>query len=227
MTKDQELVAWGAGGLLALGLIWKSDEVVAVAKDITTRGSKLTRSTLVDGVVQEMPDALAFAAAKVYGLPISTDVYSAARMVRSEGIAQGRLRLHIMYNDAEELGWSPTKITTYADISNIKGAQPHPIANGHYGEQYSKNVGGQPATRRYASYADPYRSDVDLVLQVRQERAQGIDPTMGSTRFIDKSSMGGVQPGSPTYAAKLAEWRAGGYEPIETDNGDFVMFRRV
>ena len=225
-THDEELAIVG-GGLLLATLMFARPAARAVV-DLTTRGKRLSHSTMVNDVVVESPAALAGEAAATFGLPFSRDVYALMRMVRSEGGSsdEKRLKVHVALNDAKALGWSWERLMTYADNLDLPGGQAHPTANGHYGRQYTNKLTPR-AGRRYSTAADPYENDARIVLTALDEHNAGIDPTGGARKFLDKDAMGGGQPGTSSYEAKAAQWRSEGWEPTPIAGTDLVLFHRV
>lgn len=232
MKREEQLAWWGAAGAAALALWWKGRIIVDTATDLINRGDLLTSAPMGDdGVVLGTPDELADQASAVLGRYVHPDTYSGARMIRSEGAAAGLLRAHVALNDARALGWTMRKLITYAIVSHSSPVQLHPAANGLYGEQFvptDRAPDGIPITRRYASSKDPHAGDVLTYEQAVAEQAQGIDPTMGAVKFVDKSSLG-IQVGSSKYEAIVARWGAQGLQPFTVDgwSDDFVVFRKA
>lgn len=232
MRRDEELAWWAAGAAAVLAVIWKGRVIVDAATDVINRGAQLTSAPLGDdGVVIGTPDDLAAEASGVMGRMIHPDVYSGARMIRSEGAAAGLLRAHVALNDAAALGWTMRRLITYAIVSHSKPAQLHPAADGLYGEQFvpsDRAPGGVPISRRYTSSKDPHAGDVLTFEQAVAEQAQGIDPTGGAVKFVDRSSLG-IQIGSSRYDDLVARWGKEGLAPFTVDgwSDDFVVFRRV
>lgn len=225
-SADSERLALAGVAVVGGVMLWPKARNAVV--DVFVRGEKLSTSHMVNDVVVENPAALAGEAASTYGMPFSREVYAAARMSRSEGgsPAEKRLKLHVLFNDAQGLGWSVEKTLLYADDLDTPGGNRHPTAAGHYGRQYTDKVNPR-AQRRFSSARDPYRGDVDLVLSVMDERDQHIDPTGGARKFIDKDAMGGGQPGTTTYERKAAQWAAAGWAAVPIENTDLVLFRRA
>lgn len=219
-VKDQDLLLWG--GLLALGgvAIWKRQTIM----DTITRGKRLTYTTVgVDGVVHDDPDDLVDQASHVVGRNLPLELYSLARMKRSEqGQDDGRLRVHVALNDAAAHNWSTQFALTYSTNAGARGM---------YGEQFTpkeRAPGGVRSVRRYSTSKDPYEGDLLIVEQVLLERAQGIDPTGGAEKFVDRSSFG-AQEGTGSYDAVVASWAAEGLHPFTVPgySDDLVVFRRA
>jgi hypothetical protein len=144
------------------------------------------------------------------GREISTDVYSIARVVRSEGALEANPRAHVVLNDAAALGWTPTRLVTYSqDGSKL----------GRYGKQ---------SGRRYATSSDPYEADVVAAELASAEYFTGTDITGGATKFVDKGAFG-VQQGTGSYAALVESWGKSGLEPYNVPGfpSSFVVFRRA
>jgi hypothetical protein len=173
-----------------------------------------------DGRVHDAPESLARLASAYMGRPVSLDVYALARMVASETDADhpetAPLRVHIALNDLvdlnarKHLGWTPADLITYST---------QPMHRGFFGEQH---IG-----RRYASTKNPTAEDVFTVEQVLSDRAEGIDPTQGALKFVDKLSMG-RQKGSGAFDALASSWAAEGLHPgtIAGMPEHFIVFRR-
>lgn len=220
---------WGialAAGALALAIEDGPEGVVRKMVDINKRGSKVTKSTYVSrlGVVTTPAEELRGAASAFLGRPISQNVYAAARMIRSEGVTQGEVRLHVALNDLRTFKYAKNlyELLTYST---------DPKRRGLYGAQWSGSVPAdgylKQNARRYSTIGDPYEFDIQLAEKVLAERAAGIDRAFGAVKFIDKSSMGGVQPGTVSFAAKNAEWIAGGYTAFSLPQygNDLVLYK--
>lgn len=226
---DVDLYLMGAAGLGLVALAaWKGEEitnaVVDTVTDVVSRGTRLTHAAPgPDGVVPIRPDALRLTAAGVLGYDLVQDAYDLARMIRSEGASAGILRAHVALNDADDLGWTVHGTITYST---------NPAANGWFGEQFTSAArapNGVKSSRRYATTKDPYAGDVEIAQQAMLEHVQGIDPTGGAVKFVDKSSMGGVQAGSGSYADLVERWAAERLQPFNVPgySDDLVVFRRV
>jgi hypothetical protein len=222
-VRDEEWLGLAALGLVGGLLIWQRDAIIETVVDIVNRGDRLTFVAAGDnGQAMADPGALRAQASLMLGREITQDVYSLARMIRSEGAAQGRIRAHVAMNDAHELGWSLHQLITYSTNN---------FARGLYGQQYTPAANapaGIASKRRYASTKDPHAGDVEVVEAAIAERAAGVDPTGGGVKFVDKSSMG-VQTGSGSYAELVKSWAADGLRPFTLPGGgaDLVVFRRV
>lgn len=219
MWTDEE--KWVLGGLAAVGLaLWGRRMATAVADtvvDFVGRGPRLTFTSLDSaGDIPNSPDELVASASAVLGRQIAPPAYALGRMARSEGIAQGALRIHVALNDMEDLnarrgfGWDPVDLITYSTDSNSRG---------YYGQQLG---------RRYASTDDPYAGDIILAENTLAEHGRGIDPTGGGIKFVDIKSFG-VQKGTGSYADTVAKWATEGLAPfgVPGESSDFVVFRRV
>jgi hypothetical protein len=201
-------------GLGGVGLLFWGKQIKNTVVDVIGRGAKLTSTTLdAAGVVQTDPRDLAAQASAVMGRPVSLDVLALSRMVRSEGVDAGDLRVQVALNDLNDLnerkgyGWSAFDLITYST---------DPSARGKFGSQLH---------RRYASSRDSYQADVQLVeLAMRN----GFDATGGAIKFVDKSSFG-VQEGTGSYADLVERWAADGLQPFAVPgySDDFIVFRRV
>lgn len=180
--------------------------------DVFAKGDRLSYGTLgPDGTVLDDPETLRQAASARYGSDIDRSVYALARMLRSEGAKQGDVRVHVALNDLMALGWAdPFTLITYSTDAAKKGK---------YGSQ---------ATRRYASPQDPYTGDVQTVLAAMNAHDSGDDPSQGATKFVDVSSMGGVQPGTTSYDALVARWAPEGLQPFTLPQygTDLVFFKK-
>lgn len=168
-------------------------------------GKRLTNAPIgPDGNVAMTPVDLAFAASQVVGYPVSTDLYSLARMLQSEGGSDGNLartmRGWVVYNDAKSLGWSITRLVTFSNDEN---------KNGRYGEQ---------SGRRYSTAHDPYEGDLKDAAALMQAFASGPqgDPTNGATKFTD-----GIEP--------PPAWISEGYVAERRDDArsGFIIYRKV
>lgn len=204
-----------AGGM---ALLWFRKETA----DVFIRGSKLTASVLgPDGVVVNDPQSLAAQAAINYGNAIPIEVYSLARMIRSEGAMEGEVRGHVALNDLADLGWSSLHyLLTYSTAA---------WARGKYGKQHSvRPSDGAKQTRRYATSKDPYQGDVKLALKVLSDRSRGFDPTGGAVKFLDREAMAS-QEGSRGFDAVNARWTADGLVPytLPQYGDDLVLYRRA
>lgn len=221
---------WGGGLALAALALWKREAIADVVSmsarsvyDVIKRGAKLTEAPAgTNGLVPIDPELLRKRASAVMGFDVLLDVYSAARMLRSEGAAAGEIRVHVAMNDAAALGWSLHQVITYSSNAEARGL---------YGEQFTpaaRAPGGVASKRRYASPRDPYAGDVEVAMQAMVDHRSGLDPTEGATKFVDKSSMG-VQEGSGSYADLVARWGADGLRPFTLPGygPDLVVFRRV
>jgi len=222
---DDQLLLWGGLGVgLAVLAWWKGPDVVEAVRDVVTRGDRLTYTDVgVDGQIADEPEQLRAQAAIALGRDagdLLLDVYSAARMVRSEGAARANIRTHVLLNDAAEKGWSVHQTVTASNPS---------LASGRYGQQYTPvGPGGYKTVKRYSTARDPYRADVYAVEEAMVEHRNGLDPTGGAVKFLDISSMGGVQQGTGSYAAKVADWAKEGLRPFTLPgDSDLVVFRRV
>jgi hypothetical protein len=195
-----------------------------VVNDVVTRGKKLTSGHMgPGGVIKESPESLRKMASVAYGSEISADVYALARMLRSEGNAQGALRVHVLLNDLKGFPYAhtPFEMATYST---------DPARRGKFGEQYTAPGEGFTVAnkRRYATSKDPYAGDVDLALSALNEYRQGIDRAQGASKFIDKSSMG-KQAGTRSFAAVNQEWKNSGYDPFSLPEygNDLVLYRKA
>lgn len=220
---DDELLAYGGAAVL-LGLaVWKRDAVAVAAGYVVNafeRGERLSHSTVVDGVVTESPDDLVAQASSVVGYDVDPDLYALARMGRSEGVDGMAYRMHVALNDLAELQRTyGTRV--YSSLSALLTHSKVARADGHFSQQY--------LGKRQASSKDPYVGDLRLAEQVCDERAAGVDPTGGATKFVDVDAFTSQPGADKTYDEVLAEWIADGYEPSHlpgaTDN--FVVFRRT
>ncbi len=222
-------MAIGAASLIGF-VLWKwgvSAPVVLAGWVLNTfeRGSKLSQSTVVSGVVAESPEVLLDQASAVLGFTADLDTYSLARMGRSEGVDGEEYRMHVLLNDLYEL---QTRYgSTYATVTDLLVHSKNDRASGHYSAQ---DLG-----KRYATTKDPYEGDYALAQKVLADRERGIDIADGATHFVDKSGPFWIDygdgPVKSTYADLVAWWARPGSNLIPfgadgaTDN--FVMFKRA
>lgn len=218
-----EAALWGTGlGLLAL-VVWKREEIVNVAKDLITRGTRLTTAEAGDnGLVMIAPEQLRTLASVVMGREIAQEVYDLARMIRSEGAAAGNIRAHVALNDAADLSWTLHQLLTYSTNTFVRG---------WYGEQFTpaaRAPGEVKSVRRYATSKDPHAGDVLTAELAIAEHAQGVDPSGGAVKFVDKASLGS-QEGARSYEDIVAAWGADGLRPFTLPgySADLVVFRRA
>lgn len=222
---------WAAAGTCAAAFVYFNDEAgpEGVRKSMANlgmRGKRITKSVYVSslGIVTDTPESLRAAASEVLGRSITNEVYAAARMIRSEGAAQGEVRLHVAFNDLKTFRWA-------TNIFQLLTYSTDPKRKGLYGAQYSGSVPSagyvKANARRYSTIGDPYESDVALAEKVIAQRQMGIDKALGAVKFIDKSAMGGVQPGTVAFSTKNAEWIAGGYTPFTIGGHDDLVLYRV
>jgi hypothetical protein len=158
------------------------------------------------------------------GIDISPDAYALARMIRSEGAAQGLLRAHVAMNDAATFQYA-------SDLFGLLTFSNDTTRRGMFGKQWSPAVPpSYPVAnaRRYSTASDPYEGDVNMALAAIAERANGIDRAQGAVKFIDKGSMG-VQLGSKPFDAIDASWRSEGLQPFTlADYGDnLVLYKKA
>ncbi len=229
VTRNEELVLLASIGVLGGVAVWQRRTIM----DTITRGKRLTYTTtghadadgtwINDGIIPDDPAELAAQAGAVMGRDLPQELYDLARMLRSEkGNDDGRLRVHVALNDAAAHNWSTHFTITYSTNASAKG---------WYGEQFTpadRAPGGVKSVRRYSTARDPYEGDIAIVEQVLLERAQGIDPTGGAEKFVDRSSLG-AQEGSSSYDDIVARWASEGLQPFTVPgySDDFVVFRRA
>ena len=227
----EEPWSWFAalGGLVVLVATPKGKSVMsdAVSKVGTVfKGPRMSQGLFLEslGIVTTSPEYLRAQASEAMGESLTNDVYALARMIRSEGAKQGEVRAHVALNDLETLPFlhgSLFGLLTYSTDEKRRGL---------YGAQWSKAVPPKYPTqnaRRYATIQDPFRSDIELAKRVLSDRAAGVDKSQGATKFIDKSGMGGVQPGSKSFESVNSEWVKGGYVPFQLAEygDDLVLYR--
>lgn len=201
-------------GMDAVGqLTTAASDATFLLTDVFVKGKRLSHGTLdATGTVVEDPEALRAAASVVLGRDIDRNVYALARMLRSEGAKEGDLRVHVALNDLADLGWSDAfNLITYSTVA---------AARGRYGNQLH---------RRYSSAQDPYEGDVLTVEQAITNHDAGFDPAQGATKFVDKSSMGGVQAGTSSFDALVQRWGADGLSPFTVPEygDDLVLFKKA
>lgn len=210
-----------AGAAVGGAALWKyggnpvAPAVVAAGYvvNVFARGSVLSSSTIVNGVVQPDPETLRQQASSVLGFDADADTVALARMGRSEGVDGMEYRMHVALNDLATLPYgSILELMTHSKIA---------AADGYFSQQREG--------KRYSTSRDPYQGDYQLAAQVRQDHANGIDPSGGAVKFVDKSAFA-TQPGATeTYDDIVAEWGAQGLTPVENLPGcssDFVIFVR-
>ena len=225
VTDDEKLLLGGAAAAAAVLGISHRKEIV----DVIKRGQKLTRSSWLGGskgaygVIEQDPEALLAVAQMQMGRAFPLDIYSLARMIRSEGATEARARAHVAFNDLNRFRYADTmhELLTYST---------DPQRRGRFGVQYSPAAGpfSKANKRRYATSRDPYEGDVLWAERVWNERARGIDPTKGAVKFLDKSVMG-KQPGSVSFPEKDAQWRREGLigYTLPEFGDDLVLYRRA
>jgi len=211
----------GFGGII---LAFEGPNIASAVTDVISRGSHISYGTLNEsiGIVNEDPEALRAAASQRLGIVLDADTYALARMIRSEGAAQGELRAHVALNDLADLGWSSLfYLLTYSTDPQRKGL---------YGMQYSPAV---PPTypkanaRRYSTSQNPYAGDARLALKVLADRANGVDKALSAVKFLDKSGLL-AQAGAKRFETTDASWRGEGLEPFSLPEygTDLVLYRR-
>jgi hypothetical protein len=224
--KDPAVIVTGAGIGAAFLLLGGGKAIVDVTRDVFARGSHVSYGTLDGplGIVIESPEALRYAASQRMGFDIPQDAYALARMIRSEGAAQGLLRAHVAMNDLISFPYANTlfELLTFSNDTKRRGV---------YGVQYSGPVPPDypnANARRYSTSANPYEGDVQTAIHAIDERNQGIDRASGATKFIDRDSMG-AQIGSRSFEVVNASWVADGMEPFTLpEYGDnLVLYRKA
>ena len=201
---------WGAGTVAGVQV------VAGYVANVFARGSHLTSSTLVNDVVQETPAELEAAAANVLGFVPDADTYALARMGRSEGVDGMEYRMHVALNDLDQL--RAHYPSTYGSVVALMTHSKVARADGHFSRQ---NLG-----KRYATTSDPYEGDYKLAAQVIADHAQGVDPTGGATKFVDKDGPLYVGGQRATFDELAAAWGQEGLTPttLEGASDNFVVF---
>jgi hypothetical protein len=201
-------------------------ELANVTTDVFTRGNHVTYGTLDPtlGIVLESPSNLRDAAGQRMGIVLDDNAYALARMIRSEGAAEGLLRAHVAMNDAATFPYA-------SDLFGLLTFSNDPQRRGVYGAQWSPAVPPnypKANARRYATSKDPYEGDVNMAIAAIAERANGVDRADGAVKFIDKSSMG-VQLGSKSFEEIDAAWQGDGLIPFTlADYGpDLVLYKKA
>jgi len=201
---------WGAGPVAGAQIV---ADYVANAFE---RGRHLSSSTLSEGVVLETPAELQSRAAAVLGFMPDADTLALARMGRSEGVDGMAFRMHVLLNDLDNLRahYPSTYGSVVALLTHSKVAR----ADGHFSAQ---GLG-----KRYSSAKDPYEGDYALAAQVLEEHAQGIDPTGGATKFVDRDGPLYVDGQRATFDELAASWGREGLTPttIAGASDNFVIF---
>lgn len=186
-----------------------------------TRGNKLSESTIVDGVVQEIPEVLNDMAEAVLGFRPDPDTYALARMGRSEGVDGMEYRMHVALN---MLAYDQSRYGTniYSSFEALATHSKNSRADGHFSAQGL----GKP----FSTSKDPYEGDYALAQKVLADRAAGIDPTNGGLKFVDKSGPFSIDGETATYSDIVALWGKDGYTPLAPLPGassNFVVFVNV
>lgn len=212
-----------AGTAVAAGWIelkWGAVAAVQIAggyvSNVFARGSVLSSSTVVAGVVQESPDDLATAAAGVLGFAPDADTLALARMGRSEGVDGMEYRMHVALNDLASLqaSYGPG---VYSSILALMIHSKNAAADGHFSKQ---NLG-----KRYSTAHDPYEGDYALAQQVQADHAAGVDPTGGATKFIDKSGPLYVNGVKVDYDTFVQSWAPLVPTTLPNATDNFVVFQ--
>lgn len=214
MELSQRQIAMGALALGGLLLLWKfGTRAAGYVVNVFERGARLNHTTAVDGIVPDEPDNLIAEAAAVMGEEIGDDTYALARMGRSEGVDGMEFRMHVALNDLEALQVRHGR-GVYSSVLAMMLHSKDPEADGRFS--------AQSRGKRYATTRDPYAGDVQLARKVRTDRENGIDPTFGAVKFVDKS-------GLDDYPALVASWAKEGLEPLTLDGAsdNFVVFTRT
>lgn len=221
---ERQWAILGGAALVAGFVEWKWGAVAAVeiaggyVSNVFARGSVLSSSTLVAGVVQESPDDLAAAAAGVLGFTPDPDTLALARMGRSEGVDGMEYRMHVALNDLAYLqGQYGTGV--YSSVLALMIHSKVASADGHFSKQ---SLG-----KRYSTAHDPYAGDYALAQQVQSDHASGIDPTGGARQFIDKDGPLYVDGVLASYADFVAERATEGLAPTTLPNAtdNFIVFQ--
>jgi hypothetical protein len=225
---EKQILGWGG---LAAGLgfvLWKwgnpvtaIDLVAQWASNLVGRGSVLSSSTLVSGIVAEDPASLNDQASVVLGFDSVQDTYSLARAGRSEGVDGMEYRMHVILNMLQD-DQSKYGLGVYSSVTALAIHSKTAAANGHYS--------GQGHGKPFSTAHDPFESDYALALKVQADHDSGIDPTNGAVKFVDKSGPFYINDVKVTYADIVASWASEGLTPVEdlpgaTDN--FVVFVRA
>jgi hypothetical protein len=181
------------------------------------RGHKLSTGTLTDGVVEETPEQLGIQAAMVLGFVPDPNVLALARMGRSEGVDGMEYRMHVAINDLRYLQ-SVLGSGVYSSLLVLMTHSKVAAANGHFSAQ---RLG-----KRYSTAADPYEGDYQLAQKVLADDAQGVDPTGGARKFVDKSGPLYVDGQKATFDELAASWAGEGLRPVQLDGAsdNFVVF---
>lgn len=244
----EDPVVWGTAALFVGGYFYfgqpTPQAIVGGVKDVFTKGSRLTYGVMDSrGIVITSPDALLNALETRLGYVVDQDVQALARMIRSEGAAEGNARAHVALNDLARLQMASLfDLLTYSTAS---------WSRGWFGKQasfkYRAKDGGETwnradaavdseghftildkQVRRYSTAQDPYDGDIATARQAIAEHAAGIDPTGGAVKFLDKSGLR-AQEGAGSYAGILAKWGEEGLVAFTLPElgDDFVLFRRA
>lgn len=224
---EQQWLYFGVGAAGAAFVMWKWGDPATVAElatgyivNVFDRGDRLSSSTVSSGVVNESVDELLAQASSTLGFDADADTYALARMGRSEGVDGEEYRMHVALNDLAQLQETYGS-NVYSSLLALMIHSKVAAADGHFSQQ---SLG-----KKYATTRDPYVGDYQLAQKVFADRANGLDPTGGATKFVDKSSFR-AQPGATkTYDQVVADWAAEGLSPVSLPNAsdNFVVFVRA
>jgi hypothetical protein len=187
--------------VLFVALWFLGAPIAHAARDFVTRGKRLTRSTLTDGVIEESVDELVLEASATMGRVVERRAYALARMLRSEygtGPVAAKIAMAwVALNDAADLGRDL--------VSTLNAGDRHGVA-------FGSQAGGQ----RYSTAQDPYENDLQIAEAVLG--GEITDPTDDAVKFVHKNGLGQMPPG-------VARWTD--LEPVELpDTGLLVVFVR-
>ncbi len=174
---------------------------VHVVRDFVTRGKRLGRSTLVDGVIEEEIDDLVIQATETVGRFVGRREYALARMLRSEygsGPVKAKIAMAwVAVNDAAQLG---------RDL----------VATLNAGDRHGIRFGSQAGGQRYGTSLDPYESDLAIAEAVLAGDEPDPTPPPGAVKFVHKDPLGRIPAGA-------LKWT--NLEPVELpDTGLLVVF---
>jgi len=176
------------------------------------------------GIVFQTPDMIRGAAQKELGRQITPGASALARMIASETDPRhpetAQIRAHIALNDLADLHSRHPDWHWASSIDGVITYSSIPAHNGYFGQQRWG--------RRYASDKDYNEPQLLAAEKAIADHAAGIDPTGGALKFIDRRAMGGVQAGTGSFDAKVAEWAGEGLHPFTLRGypDDLYVFRR-
>jgi hypothetical protein len=219
--------------------------VIGSVNDVFERGDRLTYGVMDPqrGIIVTSPDDLLNAAESRLGYAIDQDIYALARMIRSEGAVQGEARAHVAINDLARLQWSSLfDLLTYSTAKWAKGLfgkqASFKFQSATGGETWKRSEAAHDnddhpiildkQVRRYSTAQDPYAGDVLTARKAIADAANGIDPTNGAVKFLDKTGLLS-QDGASSFERVNARWTKEGLVAftLPAYGDDLVLYRRA